>query len=184
MTRLAQVTCALYVPRAELEAWFDRARAGERHVYARGPSLDAKHDVPTMIREWIATGEATCSQGRDPATRDLLYYVTRCRPQQADGARRRVRIDEEWRETTEGKIFLALVRAANMGAACPSNADLAEVAGLPDADAARYVLYEKLVKGGRVEVIGSGGARGGRVIRISETGKVTAESSGPKRVRA
>ena len=178
MTRLAQVQCALYVPRAELEGWFDRARGGDRHVYARGPALNPRHEVSLLVRDWIATGEATPVQARDPASRELMYFVVRCRPQPADGAARRVQVDEDWRETAEGRMFLALVRAANMGQRCPSNAELARASGLRDADAARYVLYEKLQKAGRVEILPNAGARGGRVIRIVETGRVTAEASG------
>lgn len=179
--RLAQVQCVLYVPRTELEEWFARARAGERHVYARGPGLDGRHEVPMLVRDWIATGEATASQGRDPATRDCIYFVTRCRPQPADdGARRRVSVDDEWRETAEGKVYLALVRAANFGMECPTNGDLAKAAGLRDADAARYVLYEKLVKGGHVEILPTAGTRGQRVVRIMATGQLTAASGGAR----
>lgn len=181
MTRLAQVDCMLYVPRAELEDWFDSARAGERRIYARGPSLNPQHDVPQLVREWISTGEATALQGRDPATRECIYFVTRCRPQPAeDGARRRVSVDDEWRETPEGKIYLALVRAANFGLECPTNGDLARVAGLRDADAARYVLYEKLVKTRRIEIMSTAGTRGQRVVRIMETGKLTAPVGGAR----
>ncbi len=181
MTRLAQVQCALYVPRPELEAWFAGARAGERHLYARGPSLNPKHEVPTLVRDWIAMGEVSPVQGRDQATRELLYFVVRCRRQAlGDEGARRIAVNDEWRETAEGKMFLALVRAANMGAPCPSNAQLAQAAGLRDADAARYVLYEKLAKVGRVEILPNAGTRGGRVVKILETGRVTAEASGAR----
>jgi hypothetical protein len=178
-TRLAQVQCTLYVPRAELEAWFDRAKAGETRVYARGPSLNPRHEVPMLVRDWYATGEATLCQSRDQATREVLYHVRRIRPQPADGAARRVKVDDAWRETAEGRIFLTLVRAANMGIPCPSNADLARAGGLRDADAGRYVLY-KLRDAGRVEILPNAGARGGRVVKIVETGRVTAEASGAR----
>jgi hypothetical protein len=178
VTRLAQVQCSLYTPRDALAAWFDRARAGERQLYARGPALDPRHEVPLMVRDWHTTGEATLVQGRDPATRELMYYVVRCRPQPAEPSARRVAVDDEWRETPEGRIFLTLVRAANMGQPCPSNADLAKVAGLRDADQARYVLYEKLAKGGRVQIVPNKTGRGGRVVKILETGRVTADVDG------
>lgn len=176
VTRLSQIDCALYVPRAELEQWFDRAAAGERRLYARGPALNPKHDVAALVRDWIACGEATVVQARDPATRELLYLVVRCRPQPAEPAERRVTVDDAWRETAEGRIFLTLVRAANLGVPCPSNAELARAAGLRDADAARYVLYDKLAKTGRVEILPTAGTRGGRVIKITETGRRTAEA--------
>ena len=175
MTRLAQVQCTLYVPTGELEDWFDTARAGSRHLYARGPSLDPRHDVVRLVNDWRATGEVTMVQGREAGTRQTLYFVDRCRPQPADGAPRRVVVDDAWRETPEGKIFLLLVRCANLGAPCPSNGQLAAAAGLRDADAGRYVLY-KLRDMGRVEILPTAGPRGGRVVRIVETGRVTAEA--------
>ena len=176
MTRLTQVQCALYVPRAELEAWFDRARAGERHVYARGPVLNGRHDTCVLVNEWRATGEAMLVQQRDPVTRELSYLVQRLRPLPDDVAPRRVKIDDDFRETAEGRIFLALVRAANFGDPCPTNGQLADLAGLPDADAARYVLYRKLA--GRVEVMQN--PLGGRRVKILETGRMTAEAAGAR----
>ena len=178
MTRPGELQGVLYAPIEELEGWFDAARAGESAIYARGPALNPKHPVPMLVRDWIATGEALATQKRDPVTRELQYYVRRCRPKPMVDAPRRVAIDEAMRDTPEGKIFLALVRAANVGAPCPSNGELAQVAGLRDADAARYVLYEKLMKPGRIEILPTAGTRGGRVIRIVETGRVTAEQSG------
>lgn len=174
MTRFAQVQCTLYSTVAELEEWFDKAPAGARQLYARGPSLDPRHEVVRLVNEWRATGEVTPVQGREAVTRQLLYYVDRCRPQPADGAPRRVTVDDEWRETAEGRIFLHLVRLANRPWPCPTNAELAKIGGLRDADAARYVLYQKLQASGRIEIIGN--PLGGRQVRIVETGRMTAEA--------
>lgn len=173
---LARVQCALYVPRVDLEAWFDRARAGDRQMYARGPALNPRHEVPMLIRDWIASGEATPVQARDQATRELLYFVVRCRPAPAnDAGAARIEIGDDDRDTPEGKIYLTLVRAANLGMPCPTNARLAEVAGLRDADAARYVLYEKLRNGGLIEIMPKG--VNGRVVKIVKTGRVTADAA-------
>jgi hypothetical protein len=83
-------------------------------------------------------------------------------------------IDEAFRETVDGRIFIALVRAANLGLPCPSNAELAVMAGLRDADAARYVL-RKLQQAARIDVVLSGPGRSFRRVRIIETGRMTAD---------
>lgn len=169
---------ALYVSRDVLEEWFAHARAGQRTIYVRGVP-DGGHAVMQLVRDWMRTGEATSSQGRDPATREPIYWVTRCRPQAAAPGAQRARIDEAERDTPEGKIFLALVRAANMGLPCPSNAELAVVAGLRDADAARYVVG-KLQKAARIDVLLSGPGRSFRRVRIIESGRMTADCVGGK----
>lgn len=164
---------ALYVQRPVLEEWFAHARAGQRAMYARG-TADSKHDVVQLVRDWIRTGEATAAQGRDPATRELIYYVVRCRPSEREPGVQRAVIDEAFRETVDGRIFIALVRAANLGLPCPSNAELAVMAGLRDADAARYVL-RKLQQAARIDVVLSGPGRSFRRVRIIETGRMTAD---------
>lgn len=173
---------ALYVPQTVLEEWFAHARAGQRTIYVRGVA-DGSHEVVKLVRDWSRTGEATCSQGRDRDTGELLYYVTRCRPAQNDAARAsgaRSAIDEAERETPDGKIYLALRRAANLGLPCPSNAQLAELAGLRDADAARYVL-RKLQQAAKIDVKLSGRGRSFRRVRIVETGRMTADEPGAAR---
>lgn len=175
---------ALYVPQTVLEEWFAHARAGQRTIYVRGVA-DGSHDVVKLVRDWSRTGEATCSQGRDRDTGELLYYVTRCRPAQRDGARAsgaRAAIDETWRETADGRIYLALRRAANMGLPCPTNAELAKLGGLRDADAARYVI-RKLQAAAMIDVLLSGAGRSFRRVKIIETGRLTADAPGSVPIR-
>ncbi|MCW1985355.1 UNVERIFIED_ORG: hypothetical protein M2348_001087 [Sphingomonas sp. R1F5B] len=167
---------ALYVPLDVLTEWHAHARAGQRTIYVRGvPAPD--HAVMQLVREWIACGEATSSQGRDPANKEPIYYVTRCRPQALEGAAQRASIPDAWRETPDGRMFVELVRAANLGLPCPSNAALADLLGLRDADAARYVL-RRLVNAARIEVDLSGPGRAHRRVRIIETGRWTAAQTG------
>ncbi|WP_408585944.1 hypothetical protein [Novosphingobium sp.] len=169
------VQSALYVPKAQLEEWFARAKAGDKAIYARGAMLDPRHDVPRLVRDWQATGEVNPCQGRDESGSGFVYWVQRCRPVMRDGdAGGRVAVGDDFRETADGKIFLTLVRAANLGMPCPSNAQLAEVAGLRDADAARYRL-KLLAEAGRIEVKLSGAGRNFRRVRIVESGRWTAD---------
>ncbi|ABD25084.1 hypothetical protein Saro_0637 [Novosphingobium aromaticivorans DSM 12444] len=175
--KVAPAHSTLYVPKDQLEAWFLKASEGAKRVYARGPGLDQKEAVCILVRDWASTGEVDLVQMRDQETRELLYYVRRKRPvvREAGADRRRVQVDDQFRETPEGRIFLMLVRAANLGRPCPSNAELAEFAGLETAEQARYLLREKLVKPGLVELhhVGAGNAQ--RRAKIVETGRWTAD---------
>lgn len=167
---------ALYLPKAQLEAWFESAHPGAKTIYARGPALDPRNESNALVRDWIDTGEVLPFQVRDPQTRELTYCIKRVRATAHAEERQRVQVDEAWRETAEGKIFLTLTRAANLGAPCPSNADLAAVAGLRNGDAARYLVYQ-LVEGGRIEIRHDGAARQCRRVRIVETGRWTAPAA-------
>ena len=179
MGKAPALNTTFYMPRDQLEAWFARAAERAKTAYARGPGLDGRNEIAVLTREWSTSGEAELFKTRDPATGELLHCLRRLRPMTKADARelRRVAVDDEFRESAEGKIFLTLVRSANLGRACPSNAELAKVAGLRNADAARYVLHEKLVKLGRIEVRHEGAGNAQRRVRIIETGKWTAAPS-------
>lgn len=165
---------ALYAPKAQIEEWFARAKSGDQMIYARGPMLDPRHEVPRLVRDWIATGEVNPKQRRDDGGAGSIYWVERCRPDVRSDGVKRIAVDDDYRETADGKIFLTLVRAANLGMPCPSNAALAEIAGLRDADAARYRL-RLLAEQGRIEIKLSGPGRSFRRVRIVETGRWTAD---------
>lgn len=174
--KTAALNTTFYMPRAQLEAWFARAAERAKTAYARGPGLDGRNEIAMLTREWSASGEAELFKTRDKVTGELLHCLRRLRPMvKADSnERRRVVVDDDFRESAEGKIFLTLVRCANLGAPCPSNAALADIAGLRNADAARYVLHEKLIKAGRIEVRHEGAGNAQRRVKIIETGKWTA----------
>lgn len=168
----------LYLAKDKLEAWFAKAGPGAKCVYATGPGLDHREGAAALAREWAETGEAELFKMRDPATGHLMHCARRLRPVQHDGSeparRARVSADEAFRETPEGRLYLMLVRSANLGRPCPSNAALAEFAGLKNADQARYVLHEKLVKPGLIEVRHEGAGNAQRRVKIVETGRWTA----------
>ena len=171
-----------YVDAAQLEEWFARAPAGAKAIYAVGPVIDPKHPVMALVREWRRMGEVLdLPQVRVEG--GFSHSFQRCHPAprvlaDEQGARRaRVVVDDDWRETKEGRVFLMLVRAANLGLPCPSNTQLAEANGLRDADAARYCV-DVLERDGRIERKLSGAGRSHRRIRIVETGKWTADEPG------
>lgn len=171
----------LYHSKDQLEAWFAKAAPGAKKVYATGPALNHKEAVVGLVRDWAASGEAELFKVRDPKSRQLLHCVRRLKPVHlADSSQRPVRVtaDDAFRETPEGRVYMMLVRSANLGRSCPSNAALAEFAGLKNADQARYVLHEKLVKSGLIEIRHEGAGNAQRRVKIVETGRWTAALAG------
>jgi hypothetical protein len=173
-----------YVDAALLEEFFRGAPAGQKLMYAIGCTLDAAHPTIKLVNEWAATGEAVEFNQRRLGPWKEEYWFKRARPQMRDlgdgRGSKRVAVDDEWRETADGKIFLTLVRHANLGLPCPTNARLAEIAALtdnagnPDADAARYRI-KLLEKAGRIKLEHSGAGRSFRRVLITETGRWTAD---------
>jgi hypothetical protein len=171
-----------YVDQAQLEEWFAGAAAGAQAIYATGPSGVPSHPVQKLVNEWERTGEIVKLPNVRLGPNMWRYALVRARPQSraaADqrGRKARVSADEDWRETEAGRIYMTLVRAANLGLPCPTNAQLAEVAGIKDADAARYQV-RLLRDQGRIEVLLSGAGRSFRRVRITETGRWTADEPG------
>lgn len=171
-----------YVDQAQLEEWFAGAAAGAQAIYGQGPTGIPSHPVQKLVNEWAQTGEIVKLPNVRLGPNLFRYALVRARPQSraaADqrGRKARVSADEEWRETEAGKIYMTLVRAANLGLPCPTNAQLAEIAGMRDADAARYQV-KLLAKEGRIQVLLSGAGRSFRRVRIMETGRWTADEPG------
>lgn len=168
----------LYYPREQMEQWFQAACFGAKLVYARGPGVDQRHDTAKIAADWAKTGEAELFKVRDPANGQLLHCVRRKRPLASNDSESqrpaRVSASDAFRETPEGRVYMMLVRSGNLGRSCPSNAALAEFAGLKNADQARYVLHEKLVKPGLIEIRHEGAGNAQRRVKIVETGRWTA----------
>lgn len=170
-----------YVDQAQLEEWFAGAPAGAQAIYATGPSGVPTHAVQKLVNEWERTGEIIKLPNVRLGPNLWQYALKRARPTRRAAAdersRTRISADPEWRETEAGRIYMTLVRAANLGLPCPTNAALAEAAGMRDADAARYQV--KLLRDeGRIEVVLSGAGRSFRRVRIVETGRWTADEPG------
>lgn len=168
-----------YVDQAQLEEWFAGAAAGQQAIYGTGPTGVPGHPVQVLVNEWARTGEIVKLPNVRLGPNMWRYALVRARPGSraaADerGRKARVSADADWRETDAGRIYMTLVRAANLGLPCPTNAGLAEAAGLKDADAARYQV--KLLRdSGQIEVLLSGAGRCFRRVRIVETGRWTAD---------
>jgi len=171
-----------YVDIGQLEEWFAGAAAGQQAIYGTGPSGIPSHPVQQLVNEWARTGEIVKLPNVRLGPGMWRYALQRARPQSraaADerGRKTRVSVDEAWRETEAGRIYMALVRAANLGLPCPTNAQLAEAAHLRDADAARYRV-KLLGEEGLIELAHSGAGRCFRRVKIVETGRWTADEPG------
>jgi len=173
MTRILAPT--MYTPAGQLAAWFERAANGAvtRYASAGGP-LDPDEPTYRLVRDWMATGEVVPHEGYVDGDPERCRVIRRVRRTEKTEPARRVRIDDEaWRETPKGRVFLAVVRAANFERKCPSNGELAQSAGLRDADQARYQL-RLLSDEGRIRIVVAGLGNTERRIQIVETGRWTA----------
>jgi hypothetical protein len=146
------------------------AEVGEEALYARGPALDHREPAVVLAADWAKTKEVMLLKVRCPTTRELLHYVKRIHVVAKTGVVRRVQRDEEWEQTEEGRVFMLMVRLANMGMPCPSCQDIAERCSLRDRDAARYLL-SKLQAAKRIRQSLDGKHR---IVEIVETGRRTA----------
>lgn len=162
----------IYQDERLLREQFERARVGENVIYARGPVLDPRNPVVALVRDWREAGRVVTAQKRVQG--ELVYLFQRCAGV-PDRARPRLRIDPEMSERAEGRLLAHLSRLANMGLVCPSNAELADGAGLRNAEAVKYA-FKLLKAAGHVRVLPLDGQQ--RVIEIIATGERTAQPQG------
>lgn len=160
----------LYASPAELEAWFARARPGERRTYALGPVLDRGNAAVQLVRRWQAAGQVTFTEQLG-ANRVRYRLIERTRPEPAPpgASTRRSR-----RQLDEAEALIAAIEDAARGKRpCPSNAELGLAIGA-SRDRAKYLLRQ-LVAAGRLAVwsLHSGGETV-RVVGITATGQTTA----------
>ena len=154
---------AVAIEVSAFEAWFARAQPAERIEYAAGPVLPRSAAVVAMAREWATAGLVTLTTAKGPRGHSFLAVrAGRAKateppacPMTADG------------ESCDAVILRTLRRAANFGLACPTNAQLAQAAELPNADAARYRL-RRLVDTGALSM--EAGDNHVRRIRIRDAG--------------
>ena len=166
----------LYADAAQLAAWLASAAPGQRITYATGPGLDPGHPVKALVADWEETGEVVLHKQRHPKSNDLMHIAQRRRPDRAVASAAVRKVERPFEDgSPEDVIYRALARAANMGLPCPSNAALAEEAGLHDPDAASWRV-RKLRDAGLIRIQCSGTARNStRVVTIAATGRRTVE---------
>lgn len=166
----------LYADAGAVKVWAERNPPGAWLIYATGPALDPHHSTVLLVADLIRTGEAIPAKGRS-SEGALQHRICRARPQAIDDQagkkpRKLLKLDPEFAETAPGRILQLLSRCANLGLPCPTNRELADHAGLRDAEAARYQLG-LLAKGGHLTA--RTGPSGSRVVTITATGRSTPE---------
>lgn len=171
----------------DLRAWLDAAAPGERFVYFTGLFLVPKMPV---VREAARLREAgaiiTAQQRREDRRFDYLAIKRR----HADGSLRGSPIHanrgslsrasvggasgrggEKGQASEESDCLMAILRRlASRGEICPTNARLAEMALLKDAESVRYRMG-LLQQCGRIDVATN--AAGVRVVTIVASGRST-----------
>lgn len=155
----------------DFEAWLNKADVGAKLVYARGPVLDQKRDVVTLVRQYVAEKEVITHQRKVEGVWE--YYVVRRSPERdarpAKGAP--VRSTVPAAETPQGRMLAILQRCLTLGVPARTNAELAREMGLKDAEAARYI-FNQLVDASVITAQNMG-VRQRRVVTFIATGKST-----------
>lgn len=163
-----------YAPVNLLTAWFKAAGPGSNVLFAAGPAVDWTEPAAALVKGWLDAGAVTVHPSGRDGNGALRHIVKRAFPP-VDTATRVAR-DRDFDATCEGRVFRLIEEAALDGLPCPTNATIAELAGLRDADAASYRI-KRLVAWGRLKVEAPHPAhdRGaGRVVTIVASGLSTA----------
>lgn len=152
---------------AAFDAWLIGADAGDELVYARGPVIDQKRDVVSMVRDAVKQLEVRTHQRKVDGVWE--YYAVRRKP---EARLRSVAAPSEPRaETVAGRMLAILRRCAALALPARTNAELARELNLKDGEAARYI-FNQLVEGRHITVQNMG-VRERRVVTIVATGKST-----------
>ncbi|QAY77903.1 hypothetical protein [Sphingosinicella sp. BN140058] len=133
---------AWVLPVAAARASFAALRPGERLLYARGPFL-IRGETADFVREQYEAGLAHPLQPRSRACDGFDYLVEKI-PQAP--LRRGRRICERDDAATKA-ILGALIRAADRERICPTDADLARIAGLATRAQAKWRLAKLRQRG-------------------------------------
>lgn len=152
----------LYLDPIGLSAWLGAAIPGDKKVYAMGPALDPAHPTVRRVAGLISDGLVLAYKYR--ANGVLVHGMQRRLPEPRLLAAS-VPADAE-------PLYRLLQDRAERAEACPSYGAIAELLGLSDRQAGRY-LFQKLLKTGAVRVVVAR-PRGVPVIEIAATGARTA----------
>ncbi|MFN7028412.1 MAG: hypothetical protein ACK4PC_03505 [Sphingopyxis sp.] len=150
---------AAVIDPAVLEAWFARAEDGERMLIARGRTEPKSALAWIVVDAWRIARLVVVHAEADPESAGVMLWIAeRRRPSGDEAGQAAVRRAGRARapEAPDGtpvsnNILRAIKRAANLGMAAPSLAQLASGAGLRSASHAKYYV-DKLKLAGRIGV--------------------------------
>jgi len=118
-----------YADPGELQEWFRGAQPGHECKYAAGPALGKNAPTAALARKLAGTGGAELFQRRNGKGFDYLI-----RRKAAPDAL----VELQQIGPAERRVLEVLSAAAEGGQARPTYEEIAETAGLPDWQAARY----------------------------------------------
>lgn len=165
------------LPKDEVARWIDRARPGERLIYAHGQQL-IRGETSLFVRELAIAGSVDPVQPRSPAG-GFDFTIQKRGGQKQDGAGPSPRPSPARGEgdvlDEQGLRILAIFTTqANVRARAASDAELARITGLDTRGQAawrvRKLVQQKLI---RTDVITSGRDAGWRIVTIAASGKQT-----------
>jgi len=175
----------LYAEIGVMEAWLEASAPGDELRYATGPALGRDAPAGLLARQWADEGEVVLFQRRPGAGKPLEYVARRkeppVKPRSSAGGvfgtarRRQARpaqaVPGDFDASDEGRMLAVLTRAADAGAPCPSNIELARTLDLKSRDRAQY-LINRLCRACLIRVA-SASSFDGRVVTIAATGRKT-----------
>lgn len=158
------------MPQAEVKSWLERARAGERLVYAHGRQL-IRGETSLYVRDLALAGAVDPTQTRNRA--GGFDYTIQKRGN--GGSRPAPRAAGASLEEASDIILRTLTRQANLGLRAASDSELAKLAGLATKGMAAWRV-RKLVQRGliRTEAVTTGPEAGWRIVTITASGHRTA----------
>jgi hypothetical protein len=159
-------------PRGDVERWMRTAKAGEKLLYAHGPD-PARGETFSYVAALYRSGLVELVQPRSADRRGFDFIVQKRRaeaPGAAAGA-------AEEADPATDRILRALKRAANFGRKCPTDLELARIAGLSTRNQASWRVRE-LARIGKIKVdtIETGPDARWRTVTIVETMKQTLQA--------
>lgn len=132
--RIGGAEAVLYADADYLEALLDRAGAGQWFVYARGGNGDPANTTMTRVRDWAARGWVYCQSATIAG--EKRYSVARLPGWRGAEVAEPVAAAPTALPREAARVLDVLTEFD--GQACPSNAEIAELADLPDRHAAAY----------------------------------------------
>ena len=151
-------------PADAVEAWTRTAAKGDSFVYCSAIEL-IRGETSAKVRELVQRGLVTSHQRRR-AGGGWEFFVLRTSLVPKEAPRQR--------DHAADTILSALKRAANLGLACPSDVELARVAGLSTRDQAQWRVRKLVDEGVIQSTVAHENGVPTRVVTIVATGKRTA----------
>jgi hypothetical protein len=162
-------------PVSRLEGWLSNAEPGDSCIYAIAPFL-GKSAIGSFMRAAADRGEVLLVQRRRG---ECFEYEARRRAGAGPSPRARALELRDPVTAEHCELLAALTAAVRLGRACPSNKELARLAGLRDRHEAAYEI-KKLTAAGAIRI--EPGCIAARVIEIVGVGRTADQVDAPLKI--